>query len=368
MSGFSNKVQGHFKNHAKKSGPVWAGPESPENNGGITFSLLSRFLVCPERFRCLVVDGLKTSEGFNHKLEFGSMWHACEEAHAANLPFEIALGKYVDELCHRYPMDRERIAHWGWMTQTKFPLYIAYWKDHPDVLKRVPVEQEHAFRVQYILPSGRSVYLRGKRDAVDLIDNHVYLGENKTKSRIDEIQLKRQLTFDLQTMMYLTALQEERHYLGDNTIKARTSYMKGKERHFYPIGGVRYNVIRRSEHRVGKKETEETFCERLAGIISEAPHEWFMRWKVEISQQDIDRFCRECLDPILERLCDWWDWVGKLKQEPFDVKGSGGIHYRFPYGVYNPMLEGGQSDLDSYIDSGSEVGLQRVEDLFPELS
>ena len=36
--------------------------------------------------------------------------------------------------------------------------------------------------------------------------------------------------------------------------------------------------------------------------------------------------------------------------------------------VYNVLDEGGSSDLDAYLESGSEAGLQRIENLFPELT
>src|SRR4051794_6290554 len=63
-------------------GPLWKGPEED----GITFSLLSQFLVCRERFRVRVIEGLSAGGGFNHRIEYGSMWHTCEEALAAIAP------------------------------------------------------------------------------------------------------------------------------------------------------------------------------------------------------------------------------------------------------------------------------------------
>ncbi len=58
------------------TGPLWKGPEVD----GITFSLLSRFIACPERFRILVTEGLQPHDEFNHRIEYGNMWHTCEEA------------------------------------------------------------------------------------------------------------------------------------------------------------------------------------------------------------------------------------------------------------------------------------------------
>jgi hypothetical protein len=43
------------------------------------------------------------------------------------------------------------------------------------------------------------------------------------------------------------------------------------------------------------------------------------------------------------------------------------LHYRHPFGSVNWLDEGGASDLDEYLATGSEAGLQRIDDLFPEL-
>jgi hypothetical protein len=78
-------------------------------------------------------------------------------------------------------------------------------------------------------------------------------------------------------------------------------------------------------------------------------------------------FKRTFLDPILEQLCDWWDWIGVLKQDPFDTKGSGGIHWRHPFGVYNVLDEGGSTEYDEFLLTGNTAGLERRERLYEEL-
>lgn len=345
----------------KRTEPLWKGPEED----GITFSLLSRFLVCRERFRLLVVEGLRPFDAFSHRLEFGQMWHVCEEAlageaeHLKTHPdneghIAFRLRQYCQSLCKRYPLQQDEINKWYHVCKVQFPLYVKHWSQHPDVKERTPLLQEQVFNVPYKLPSGRAVRLRGKWDSVDLIGKGksagIYLQENKTKSRIDERQLKRQLTWDLQTMLYLVSLSAAGIYILTNH---KTSA---------PILGIRYNVIRRTEHRVGKKETTADFAERLKGVIEEDPSHWFMRWKVEVSAADVVRFRRECLDPILEQLCDWWEWVNTCGDNLF-----GPMHFRFPYGTYSTIIEGITGDLDECLANGSEVGLTRAESLFPEL-
>lgn len=365
--------------YARQAGPVWKGPEKD----GITFSLLSRFLTCRERFRVLVVDGLKPEERWNHHIEFGQMWHSCEEALAGLKDWRAALMNYVQLLVIKYPMDREQIAHWADVCRVQFPEYVDYWSKHPDVKDRAPLLQEQSFDVPYKLPSGRVVRLRGKWDSVDLIGKGkaagVYLQENKTKGRIDQAQLQRQLTFDLQTMMYIVALGwYNEHDDQGNGLSSPQHRLKA------PIKGVRYNVIRRDcpirQHKPSKSnpqgEGRTEFYQRLVNdYIREAPGEWFMRWKTEITEGDVAKFRHECLDPILMQLCDWWEGIVECKEggyNPFGVSNpisdKHGWHYRHPFGVRNIMDEGGSSDLDEYLMTGSTLGLRRVDNLFPELT
>lgn len=360
----------------RRKEPLWRGPEVD----GVTQSLLGRFLQCRERFRLLVVEGLRPAPSFNHRTEYGQMWHVCEEEHAVTNPRETAhdwqtpLRKYCEGLCKKYRTQQEQVQHWCEVCRVQFPLYVEYWRKHPDVKARTPLLQEYEFDVPYSLPSGRVVRLRGKWDSVDLIgkgkDTGVYLQENKTKGDIDEPQLKRQLSsgFDLQTMFYLVALEQhaEGHVLSGGKIRAN-------------VRGVRYNVVRRPlsggrgsivRHKPSKGNPEgegrECFYERVGEVIKGDLPYFFMRWKVEVSAQDVARFRRECLDPILEELYDWWELINwQPHYAPLEHQAH---HFRYPYGVYNVLQEGGSGELDEYMSTGSDLGLTRTDGLFPELS
>jgi len=201
---------------------------------------------------------------------------------------------------------------------------------------------------------------------------YLYLQENKTKADINEQQLHRQLQFDLQTMFYLVALWEN---------KASPK-------------GVRYNVVRRPlsggkgsirQHKPSKAkpqgESLEEFYSRLGGIIAEDPGYYFMRWTVGVTKDDIERFKREFLNPILESLCDWWEWIkggenpwigncwraDKTSKRPAASRIRQTIHYRTPYGFYNVLAEGGSTELDEYLATGSMLGLEQKDKLFGEL-
>jgi hypothetical protein len=222
------------------------------------------------------------------------------------------------------------------------------------------------------------------------LNRSVILQENKTKGDVREAQLRRQLRMDLQTMLYLVALelfqvQPGQYRLGGEGIPRGVR-----------IGGVRYNVVRRPlsggkgsivRHKPMKSnpegESKEDFFLRLRDIIAASPQDYFMRWDVGITPSDILKFRRECLDPILEQLCDWWEWVSGCYSKGLNVwdndvsmqcapwsdspSHSSAIHWRHPFGVYDALNEGGSSDLDEYLETGSTVGLERARTLFPEL-
>ncbi len=347
---------------------LWDGPSSSTDNGGITFSMLSRFLCCRERFRIQVVEGLKPKAVFNPSIEYGSWWHVAEEEYAkgsnSDYTWAQVVEKYGRELDNKYPASRDEINHWYKILLVQFPEYIKFWSKHSDVVKEVVLEQEQVFNVLYKLPSGRIVYLKGKRDKVSLIDDGIWLQENKTKSTIDQYKIGRQLTFDLQTQLYLVGLQ-----LDCDNLKIKDS--RGFPLSKKSVKGVRYNVIRRSAH----KSSESMYKKMTEDIEAGRGGEWFSRWNVEITTQDIEYFKVRTLNPILEQLCDWWEWVlpcndlgedgfTSPKGEDFRVQS---IHWQAPFGVYDIIKEGGSSDLDNYISSGSEVGLERATTLFPEL-
>ena len=364
MPTLADKLKGKDLNRVSKkpTEPLWKGPHVD----GITQSMLSRFLVCRERFRIRYIEGLEQADTFQVGLEYGNMWHECEEAHAANEDWGDKLLTYAKILLAKYRLEQPKVEKYYMLVKTQFPIYVQYWEKQKDVRERTPIYQEEVFCEDYTLPSGRTVKLRGKWDSVDYIGKgkrkQMWLQENKTKGEVVEEQLRNQLLFDMQTMIYLIALQLRGHA---------------------PVG-VRYNVIRRPlsggkhsirQHKPTKAnpqgESLIDFYKRLGDRIEEDTDYFFMRWKVQILLEDVTKFKTEFLDPQLEQLCDWYEYISSplgLKN-PFSKSNVcyPGIHWRTPYGIYNPLTRGGTTELDAYLNTGSEAGLQRVDKLFPEL-
>jgi hypothetical protein len=358
---------------------VWRGPRED----GVTYSLLSRFLVDREAFRLYVVEGLAPQEHFDAPIEYGNMWHVCEEALAAGKDFKKALASYCNRvLMPRFAASWNEVTHWSRTCSTQFATYANYWaKNAKDDASHRRLLHEHEFNVAYHLPSGRNVILRGKWDSVDDVGGSgLWLQENKSKGRVDEENIARQLRWDLQTMIYVVALDDELVHGVPNMLLP-----EGK-----PFAGVRYNVIRRpfsgGKGSIRKLqptksnpagESDDQFYARLDNDYFRAePGYWFMRWDVSITSEEIKAFRVQTLDPILEQLCDWWEWITDAGADPWcigeqdgRVRAGMGLHYRMPYGVYNPKLEGREADLDDYMDGqiGKE-SLRVVTTMFPELN
>lgn len=382
--------------------PLWRGPCAPGPLGGVTQSMLVRFMSCRERFRLKYVLGLEPPDTWTKTLGYGNMWHVCEEALAKGYTLEPVADEgyifddlylHVEKMFAKYPLQREEIEKWCRVCKVQFPEYVKFWSEHPDVKNRTPLAQERVFDVPYTLPSGRVVRLRGKNDSEDLIkdeitgpDGGLYLQENKSKGDIDKEQTERQLKFDLQTMMYLTSLSVEQF----------------DEKWFdYPIKGVRYNVVRRPlsggkgsikphegkctkpvyskakgkehvilhESKIIPAETADEFYERLRrDYLAAEPDYWFFRIRSEVSANDIKVFRETCLDPLLEQLCWWYDEItDKDLTSTIHDYGYPPLNYRTPFGVWSALEEGGSTEYDHYMETGSEAGLRRVHTLFPEL-
>ncbi len=376
---------------------LWDGPTSNTPNGGLTQSAISKFLCCRERFRLAMVEGLLAQEEFDYKSEYGNIWHLAEEQFAKGEDWKKPILDYCARLFKKYPMAGKSIDQAYNCCLVQFPIYIDWWQHHDDVRKRKPIYQEQVFNVPYELPNGVVVWLKGKWDSVDLIDKLVFIAENKSRSDIDVELLKSHLPSDLQSNIYMVALVEHIKQLQEED--ATWSRIWGKQKLLgkpIPLGGVRYNVVRRplsgmkycikQKKGLGKSrkgaETKEMFYDRLGKLIKENAKDFFCRVKMEVSTQEIEDFKAKCLTPILYQIWQWWE---SIKDHPFDPwhitkwefdqdemknlpeKIPNPYHHFFPHGVYNSTLEGRGTALDSYLATGSTVGLQRRTELFSEL-
>lgn len=364
--------------------PVWAGPQSRSANGGMTQSKMSRYVVCPERFRLREVEGLGPAPKFNHYIEFGNLWHEAEEHYGMSRDVKDgieAIRAYSKTLSQTYPMDRTEIRKWTDAAILLFPIYADYWAEQETDDPWEPIATEQEFAVPYALPSGRTVYLRGKFDGIVAKPpepgkrfRSVWIREHKTKSQIDLPTIRRQLTCDIQSFTYLCAL---------------IRFLE-KSPEAFSLGGVLYNVVQRplagGKGSLKRKkpskanpqgESIDAYYKRLVESWTGYADDYFHRFEVGYSLDELRRFERMFLEPVLENSCDdyeWWEYCYTTKTDHYDYLTRAKLfphhlprHYVLPYGVNTILLDGGFDDVDGYIWEGNRSGLVRRTDLFPEL-
>lgn len=354
--------------------PIWKGPESSHRMGGVTQSLLGKFIACPARFKALVIDNLKPRDKFNHRIEYGNMFHVCDEYYVDGGRWKPELDKYCENLIIRYPFDQVEILKWYKVCLVQFPIYINYWAIRETT--KNSLLQEEVFHIPYKLPSGRVVYLRGKWDAIELEDG-LWVYDTKTKSEIDRENIERRLKYDIQMMTYLISLREA----------IRINLYPPMDLSKKEIRGIRYNIVRRplsgneGDIRQTQKETEDEFFDRLRGVIDgtgikrtkenyTGPSAWFARWESEVSSEDVEQFEKNTLIPCLERLCNWWDYQnGKPWTQTHQDSVFSTLNYTTPFGIFSQVTEKYETEYDDYIFSGgmNKIGLDTCSNLFPEL-
>ncbi len=374
---------------------LWHGPQDPGPLGGISQSMLEKFLECRERFRQKYIEGWHVTDRFNHTIEFGQMFHLAEESVGNGQPWQEPVHEYAAKLCQKYPMDQEHLNTYYQALLVQYPVYLDYWAKHEAPGEdAVPVFRERVFHEPYVLPSGRRVWLRGKGDGADSVafwggisypNRATILHENKTKSEINQSTVEQRLAFDLQTSLYTTCLKliyPDQEVVGVryNVIKRPFSSGKGsikqgepKEINCPECGGkgIKRKVTCEEcagRGRVSKSgESSTDYYKRLQQYFIDAPGEWFARWNVTITSEDLASFQHKCLNPLLEQLCDWFNWITSTAgmKDPFQDS----IHWQTPFGLWNGLRDGsGTTDYDSLLLDGSSVGLQRATILFRELA
>jgi len=345
--------------------PAWGGP----TEDGISQSMLCSYLSCKQRFHVKVIEGLEPVQGFSAPLEFGNYFHIASEHFERGDDWLGPIEEYCQELLDKYPFDSESVVKWFKVTECTFPEYVDYWSQNEDVLEKIPVSQEEVFCINYELPSGRIVKMRGMFDGVDTIDGRYWLQENKTMTVLSVESILRRLTFDIQTNYYKIALEEK---LGVDVAGVRYNCVKR------PLSGGKGAIRQRKATSKRPAETSEEYYSRLVeDYIRDDPAYYFQRFSSEVSSETTEAFKEQFLHPVLENLLDdyeWWNWCSERGDHRFNYTWRGvrfpnhtSREYRLPFGVYNRVMEKGQDDVDDYMDTGSDLGLEKVTTFFPEL-
>lgn len=314
---------------------------------GISYSLLSRFINCRDRFHKHAVLGLRETSNEHSRLNsmrFGTYFHKLLEVQAKNPRLSSAsvisrTAKNKRTLASISPLDRG-------IANMIFEEYSLWFADS----RYSYIDSETVFDVYYRIPGMPKTRLVGKLDQIIRWNDaagSLWLQENKTKEYIQEGLLDATIPFNLQTLMY--------------SVAAELHYKK-------PIKGVVYNVIRKPKHRQKQGETDEEFIERIRQEIKKDEKHFFHRWEYPLSRSRYDEFRHKTFNPLLRQLHNWWRSIEKNPFDPWvDQNGlPNPEHYQRPFGVYDSMTNG-EGDFFDLITRNNRIGITENNDPFPEL-
>lgn len=308
---------------------------------GLTQGAINQFLACREQFYLSYVLGW-TPKTESEAMAFGSDFHAVlAEQHCCPQPFDDLLTVHFRKI-----QDKQRF--WSADDLSDLSLrqatlgivldaYTVFWKKEDE--KRIWRFREQTFNVEYPFDAMNPIPLRGRFDGV-FDKKGLWLLETKTKSQIDEDGLQNSLHLDVQSMFYAFAIWST----------TGTS----------PVGIV-YDVVRRPSLRRKEGESFTDFTARLQKDIKSRPEHYFKRWKIVLAKDDLLRWEREFLFPVLRAIKTWWSAVSPL---PTESRWRAEQHYMSPAALFNRY---GKCSLFHAITNNNYQHLKRRKQPFPEL-
>lgn len=369
----TNGLRTPLSESTKPREPLWKGPYKD----GITNSLLCKFIVCRERFRLATIEGLREIDAFDHAIQYGQFWHEIKEAHRTGRDWKKALTQYKINLLGEYPASTQEIEKWAYICAGQFMVWLKQ-PSPPQRIRSVQICTEDSFRVPYKLPSGRVIYLRGKYDSISLTGNSLYIEDDKSKGKVDVNGITDTLFGNLQMGLYHVAARQSLVKIDDGYhitgLDKRGSVALPKSATRPSFTGIKYHIVRRPLAdqyciRQKVKETNKQFYDRVIQTVAADPNYFFLTINASMTAKQTRIFQQKMLDPWLEALCDWWEYMESVSFDPWaDDTPASPHHMQTPWNVYNSIFGGFRGDYFDLLTRGHQGSLVRVETLFPELT
>jgi hypothetical protein len=269
---------------------------------GITCSMLTDWMMCPEKARLKYIEGLYPVKDSSEAMDFGTMLHDCREGVCSlymrlNTAYERK--QFVEDIDHwcevvtnQYwdiKFEEMNIVGDDWgnldlvhsLVREMLPRYFKHYES--DWTKINWKCLERVFDVT-IMVRGVPIRLRGKIDG-EFEEKGIKLFEMKSKGRINEEAIADKLSIDLQVGIYL--------------------YAMWKKWNTHP-NGVLYDIVRKPGTRRKTDEKTQVYAERCAVEIDKDPAHYFIRIPADVFPSDITGFETELIG-ILECVMDWFN-------------------------------------------------------------
>jgi hypothetical protein len=266
---------------------------------GLTVSAMKLWSTCREQFALKYIDGWASRKA-SVPIVYGSLWHLAQEHQGTSTPWK-GIDAYLKDF--KKNGDSHAIRDVEFMIaqiKTLFPLYAAHYKTQDSSIKWT---RREAVFLQPLRVLGEQLPIAGRRDGeFRTAKGTLGLFETKTKSNIDRKAIADLLRSDLQTLVYCWSMWRE--------------YNEAP-------GLILYNVVKRPSLRQTQGETQQAYLIRLANDCRRKPDNYFLRWQVQITKDDMARFETEQLVPICQAFLTWWREVHRA---PFLPERSDGRH------------------------------------------
>ena len=246
--------------------------------GTVSISQIREFLTCEQRYDYRY-NQMLSPRIYQRALEFGSIGHKFLEEHYVALKNKQELS--ITETLEKIKIDRvsqemdaftlQKFETDLFMAYGMFQAYTQFYKSDTDKWEIILAED------MLQLPEKiNGLTFRGKPDLIvrERNSGFVWVIDHKFMAQVSEGLIKK-LPMDHQVHAYM---QMTRHWL-DST-----------DRKDWPIRGVIYNVVKKSQKRLKQKQTLPEFQQELHDTYLETPDEYFLRQHVIVTDHHIRYF------------------------------------------------------------------------------
>lgn len=292
----------------------WPGPLK----GGVTQSLLSKFLEDPYGFYLYAGLGLEEPGSPEPNLVWGCIAHTGLE-HIIEIPYTIneftpedwnGIHAAIDEYIYRdWPM---ALPTYAISVKNMIALYDdSYKSDHG------PFVTEQKFSVEHKTSRGNIVTLRGKADGV----SGLTLVEHKCKGKIDINQTRAETFTDLQVTVYCKVLGT-RQVIYD----------------LIRIPDTQWSLPPKRQYEQPKSYINSLYTDRIWGDfpVSKKKHLWLQQCTLELTDEQIERNMAETVDPLIDKLCKWYLYVSDPNFDFQNPSHYNDIFYKTPIRHFDP--------------------------------
>ena len=332
--------------------PAWKGPLED----GVTQSLLNKFLVCPYRFYLYAILGLEEKKPPEPNLIWGDTAHKGLELLieipelSCNFTQEIwdYLDSSIDEHLKQYvPFP----ATFPYSIKRMLRLYDDSYKE------KQPLVTEEKFKIPWSTRRNH-VSLRGKLDGV----NYRLIAEHKCKGTWDAQQIEAEIPVDLQIHMYIEGWRSMYNYTDEMPVIVY-DHIRIPDTQFYI-------PARRMNQKISNW-VEQWYEGGTSGDypIKSKRHLWLNQKHFLWTNEHHHHFMQFNVNPLIDKLCSWWDTVTDPKFDIEDPRCFGPDMYKVPVRHFNPSnTEKFKCDYHNYLTGQIELSdLTPVKSFYPEL-